>query len=156
MIILGIDPGTTSIGYAVIDSKETVHIIEAGLISLKNKSKNQLIKSAYKQVRKIIKERHPVVLAIERLFFAKNTKTALLVSEFKGIILLTAALSNLTIYEYTPREVKMALTGDGTADKKQIEKMIKLTVPETNRLKADDDVFDAIAVALTCSFLEKF
>ena len=95
------------------------------------------------------------MVALERLFFAKNVKTALEVAEARGAILLTTSLAGLSIREYTPLEVKKTVTGDGNADKKQIQKMLKLTLKEVDAIDARDDVFDAIAVALTCHFKER-
>ena len=96
----------------------------------------------------------PDAVAVEKLFFAKNAKTAMTVAEARGVILLTAALARVTVYEYAPVEIKKTVAGHGGADKKAVEKMLFLTLPETRTIRARDDVFDAIAVALTCHFLE--
>ena len=154
MIILGIDPGTTAIGYALLDSAHSVRIIEAGLVRIKSKDQKERIQELYTGLTDIISKYTPDVCAIERLFFVKNIKTGIAVAESRGVILLTAAQANLSIYEYTPLEIKQTVTGTGNADKSQVEKMIRLTMPEAKNMKARDDVFDAIAVGLTCHLKE--
>lgn len=155
MIILGIDPGTTSIGYAFIrwENKKPC-LLRADLLRLPREHPYALLKNIHLSLQNLIAEWRPNVLAIEKLFFAKNTRTALSVSEVRGVILLTAALARLTISEYTPLEVKKVITSDGRADKIQVKKMLHLTLPETKSLPArlQDDVYDAIAIALTHCF----
>lgn len=155
MIILGIDPGTTSIGYAFIETSPSPHLKDAGLLHVDSNSPAERLKKTHKEIMDLVRKNKPSVFAIERLFFAKNAKTAFLVSEARGAILLTTALAEIPAYEYTPLEVKKAVTGDGRADKMQVQKIIQISMPETRTLKARDDVFDAIAVALTCFFRER-
>ena len=150
MIILGIDPGTTAIGYALLDSAYSVRMIEAGLVRIKSKDSKTRIQELYSGLTALIKKNEPAVCAIERLFFAKNVKTGIAVAESRGIILLTVAQADLSIYEYTPLEIKQTVTGSGNADKTQVEKMLRLTMPELKNFTARDDVFDAIAVGVTC------
>lgn len=154
MIILGIDPGTTSIGYALLEYGRKPCIIDADLISIKTKNRESYLKELHRAILNIINKGKPDVAAVERVFFAKNTKTAIAVAEARGAILLTTSLANIPVYEYTPLEVKRAVTGDGLADKNQIKKMLQLTLRELKNLKAQDDVFDAIGIALTCGLLE--
>ncbi len=156
MIILGIDPGTVSIGYALLEGDpHTSKLLKAGLIKIDSASNVGRLEELAGGIRSIIKTWRPSVLATERLFFSKNQKTALSVAEARGVILLTTHLAGLKVYEYTPLEVKKTITGDGKADKIQLKKMVQLTVPEARDLKATDDVFDAIAIALTCFFQER-
>lgn len=157
MVILGIDPGTTSIGYALIEGMrgKNPRLLDAGLISIFASSRPQRLKELHIHIKTLLNSWKPDVAATERLFFAKNTKTAMEVSEARGVILLTVTLAEVNVYEYTPLETKLAITGDGRADKSQVKKMVHLTMPETANLKAKDDVFDAIAVALTCFFKER-
>lgn len=176
MVILGIDPGTTAVGYAILDGGErSCRLLSADLIHISpvvtprlsrfQRDRNEVAEDYYRVsaatscerlkelsagVDSLIKRWSPTALAIERLFFAKNQKTALAVAEARGVILLTAALAELMVYEYTPLEIKKAVTGDGGADKLQLQKMVRLSLPETADLKARDDVFDAIGAALTC------
>ncbi|MBI2640962.1 MAG: crossover junction endodeoxyribonuclease RuvC [Candidatus Sungbacteria bacterium] len=151
MIILGIDPGTTSVGYAVLEGRERgCRLLSADLIRIHTSSPCERLKELSAGVNSLINEWSPGALATERLFFAKNQKTALRVAEARGAILLTAALAELMVYEYTPLEIKRAVTGDGTADKLQLQKMMRLSFPEIAGLRARDDVFDAAGIALTC------
>lgn len=151
MIILGIDPGTTAVGYAILDGGErSCRLLSTDLIHISAATSGERLKELSAGVDSLIKRWSPTALAIERLFFAKNRKTALAVAEARGVILLTAALAELMVYEYTPLEIKKAVTGDGGADKLQLQKMVRLSLPETADLKARDDVFDAIGAALTC------
>lgn len=155
MIILGIDPGTTSIGFAVISANHTPTLRASGLFSITSKGAPERLAELKRELDLLIKKWKPVAVSLERLFFAKNAKTAIAVSEARGVILLTTALARVIPYEYTPLEVKKIITGDGRADKTQLQKMIRLTLPETAQLKARDDVFDAIALALACFYGER-
>ena len=155
MIILGIDPGTTSCGYALIHAKQTPQLITAGVIPVTARGTAERLAELAYGIQRIIEIHHPQRVAIERLFFTKNIKTALSVAEARGALLLITALAGLDVYEYTPLEVKKIVTGDGNADKIQVKKMVQMTLPETRTLVARDDVFDAIAIALTCHYKEK-
>lgn len=153
MIILGIDPGTTSIGYALIKgTKHKPELVRAGLLAIKSSSTEERLKELHYELKNIISSQKPAVLAIEKIYFAKNQKTALAVSEARGVMLLTTALAGLKICEYTPLEVKKNITGDGRADKIQLKKMLELTLPDIFRIKSQDDVYDAVALALTCLY----
>ena len=154
MIIIGIDPGTTAIGFAVLQSGKPPHLFEAGLFPITAHAQIERLAEIHRTLKSIIARAKPDAVAVEKLFFAKNAKTAMTVAEARGVILLTAALARVTVYEYAPVEIKKTVAGHGGADKKAIEKMILLTLPETHAMRARDDVFDAIAVALTCHFLE--
>ena len=155
MIILGIDPGTVSMGYALVGgNRQKPQLQEAGLIDIKSPDTCSRLKEVHTGITSLIKRFRPDALSIERLFFAKNQKTALSVAEARGVVLLTTTLARLRVYEYTPLEIKKNITGDGSADKEQLKKMIRFIFPETIELKVRDDVFDAIAVALTCIYRE--
>ena len=156
MIILGIDPGTTAIGYSVADrQKGKIKILQTGLLGVTSPSAEGKLLEIHQGISSLIRRWKVEILAVERLFFAKNQKTALAVAEARGVILLTSALADLKVYEYTPLEVKKTITGDGRADKIQVQKILRLTIPEAKELKARDDVFDAMAVALTYCYKEK-
>lgn len=157
MIILGIDPGTVSVGYAIIEGGgRDPLILDAGLIKINPLSDNAgRLRELAGGVKNLIKKWKPAVLSIERLFFYKNQKTALSVAEARGAILLTTSLAGLIVYEYTPLEIKKAVTGNGKADKSQLKKMVQLTIPSSRNLEARDDVFDAIGAALTYFFLAR-
>lgn len=154
MVILGIDPGTTSIGYALIEGtrREPPRLIDAGLFSISAAPRAAQLAELQGGLKTLIQKWRPVTLAVEKIFFAKNAKTAFEVAEARGVILLTGQKAGLTLYEYTPLEAKKILTGDGRADKTQVRKMVELTLPRTITLKGRDDVFDAVALALACYF----
>lgn len=155
MTILGLDPGTTAVGYAVLESGRPPRLRDAGLLSVKSRETGERLTELHRSLGAIIKKWRPEAAAVEKLFFAANTKTAMAVAEARGVLLLTAALAGTTLYEYNPAAIKKTVTGQGNADKAQIRKMVVLTLPESGRLRAQDDVFDAIAAALTCHFKEK-
>lgn len=154
MIILGIDPGTTAIGYAVLESGMPPRLVDAGLIPITAHDTAERLAELHRGLSRLIARAKPDVMAVEKLFFAKNAKTAMAVAEARGAILLTAALTRVSVYEYAPVEIKKIVTGNGAADKKAVQKMVALTLPETKGLRARDDVFDAIAIALACDFME--
>jgi crossover junction endodeoxyribonuclease RuvC len=153
MKILGIDPGFGRLGYAVLKSDQgKIKIISCSCLETSPKldySKRLLLVA--KKIRNLIAIHKPDLLAVEKIFFAKNQKTALQIAEVRGIIIYLAALSKIPIIEYTPLETKMALTGYGKATKEQMQKLIK------NLLKIDilpkyDDASDALAVCLTALY----
>ena len=154
MRTFGIDPGTTSIGYAIVDGEREPLLRASGLINIAGRGEGRLLE-LHQELLSLLKHWKPERVSVEKLYFAKNTKTALAVSEARGVILLTTTLAGCRLYEYTPLEVKKAVTGDGGADKLQLKKMVQLTLPDSAKMKARDDVFDAIGLALTCIFKEK-
>ena len=147
MIILGIDPGTAAIGYALLDSAHSVRIIEAGLVRIRSKVQKERIQELYTGLTDIIGKYTPDVCAIERLFFVKNVKTGIAVAESRGVILLTAAQADLSIYEYTPLEIKQAVVGYGRAEKNQVQQMVKMLL-QLDFVPQPDDAADALAVAI--------
>lgn len=150
-IILGIDPGLADTGYGIIEKQgQKLKMIKCGSIkTLAGADFINRLKSIHQELSKIIKKYKPDAVAVEQLFFCKNVKTALLVGQARGVCLMTIAENNLPIYEYTPLQVKQALTSYGRADKNQIGQMVKLLL----KLKAvpqPDDAADALAIAITC------
>ncbi len=153
MIILGIDPGTVRVGYALLKAEKSgLTLLKADLIPITSKKGILRLEEIHKGVLNLIKTWRPDCLALERLFFSKNQKTVMSVAEARGAILLTTSLAGVKVFEYTPLEVKKSVTGNGRADKLQVQKIVKLTLPATAKLDAQDDVFDAIALALTCYY----
>ncbi|MBI4743766.1 MAG: crossover junction endodeoxyribonuclease RuvC [Actinobacteria bacterium] len=149
MIILGIDPGTTTTGYGTIyHQNNKLSLKECGCIETKPKE-NSLIKlrKIYDEICFLIDKHKPDAVAVERLFFNVNTKTALDVGEARGIILLAVSQFEVEFAEYTPLQVKMSLAGYGRAKKDQIQYMVKtlLRLPSTPK---PDDVADALAIAI--------
>jgi len=144
MIILGIDPGTKRIGYGVIKKKSgKVYFLENGLLGLKNFSFLEIEKSFKKLLQRI----SPNLVVVEKIFFMKNKKTALSVSEVIGIIKLTILKKKIKFLEVHPSQVKSSLTGNGQADKKAIKKMIDIIL-KPNSCSKIDDAYDALAIAL--------
>ena len=154
-MILGLDPGTTAAGYAFIDGAETPTLRAAGVLAVRAAEPAARLAELHKALLGLIALWKPRRVAIEKLFFAANARTAMAVAEARGVLLLTAVLGGTNVYEYTPAEIKKTITGQGNADKQQVRKMLALTMPETRALKGRDDMFDAIAVALTCYYKER-
>jgi len=157
MIILGIDPGFDRMGCAILEkTREGEKLIYSTcLTSDKGKPHAERLFGIGAEIEKIIKKRKPDILAIEKLFFTKNQKTAMMVSEARGMVLFLAAAKGLEIKEYTPLEIKIALTGYGKAEKRQVQQMVKAVLKIPAIPKSDDEV-DAIACALTCSAQSRF
>ena len=156
MLILGIDPGIARTGWGVIEIRNSkFEIRNYGCIETSARlSSEKRLKYIYDSVENTIKEHKPDVLAVEELFFNTNAKTAFIVGQARGVILLAASKKKLPIATYTPLQVKIAVTGYGRADKSQIGQMIK-TILKLNSIPKPDDVADALAVALTHAFSQK-
>ncbi len=152
MRILGIDPGTAITGYGVIDKqgRNSTHIAHGCIVTQKDTPKEKRLLSLEKQLIAVFKEYKPDVVAVESLFFFKNLKTAMPVSEARGVILLTIGRYTTPLYEFSPPQVKMAVVGYGNAEKKQVQKMVQLHL-KLESIPKPDDASDALAVALTCS-----
>ncbi len=147
MRILGIDPGYDRLGIAVIDNGILVHS-ECFTTSPKDDFHIRLREIGLR-IRVVIEEFKPEAMALESLFVTKNQKTAMKVAEARGVISYEAILKDIPLFEYSPPQIKLAVTGHGGSDKTQIIKMIPLLL-KTKLKKALDDEYDAIAVALTC------
>ncbi len=152
MLILGIDPGTASTGYGIIDRRGSKYIpVDYGLISTKaGMPQHERLEAIYLKVTELLKEYRPPVAAVEKLFFNRNVTNALMVGEARGVVLLACALHGADVKEYTPLQVKMALTGYGNADKKQVGEMVK-TILGLKKAPKPDDTADALAVAVCCA-----
>lgn len=148
-IILGIDPGIADTGYGVIKS-EGSHLACLTYGSIKTSAKLDLItrlELLHKELDKIIKKYHPDFATIEQLFFNKNVRTALIVGQARGVILLTLKQNKLAIVDYTPSQVKSAVSAYGQASKLQVQKMVKLIL-NLKELPQPDDAADALAIAI--------
>ncbi|MDO5047405.1 MAG: crossover junction endodeoxyribonuclease RuvC [Anaerococcus sp.] len=157
MIILGIDPGIAIMGYGVIEFKENkIKVIENGVVTTSSKEKTgRRLELLYDNLRDIIHEFGPDEFAIEELFFNANVKTAITVGHARGIQVLCAQQNNLPIYEYTPLQIKQAITGYGRAPKAQM--MITVTkLLNLKEIPKPDDAADALAVALTHALSQRF
>src|SRR3989344_2882555 len=150
MKILGIDPGIERLGWGVLIKKEgKFERISSGVKkTLKTQKQSERLFEIQSFLDELIKIEKPDAVSVEKLFFAKNTKTALIISEARGVILSTAQKHKLPISEYTPLQVKVAVCGYGKATKEDVAKMLKLSIilPQNNLL---DDETDALALALT-------
>lgn len=149
MVILGIDPGTARCGYGLIsDTKGRLGLIECGLIETPpNSPLTNRLQTIHTRLLELIDGQNPETVAVEELFFASNVKTALSVGQARGVILLAAALKGVPVAEYTPLQVKQAVTGYGRADKEQVRSMVK-TILNLSELKGHDDASDALAIAI--------
>lgn len=152
MLILGIDPGTALIGYGLIEYKNKKAILkEYGCFTTSPKDKTaQRLKVLSDDLTKFIKKHRPAVMAVEDLFFFKNLKTAIKVSQARGVILLAGAQAKMPIYEFTPLQVKQAITGYGRAEKQQVQKMVK-AILNLEEIPKPDDAADALAIAICCA-----
>ncbi len=169
MIIIGFDPGTAIVGYGIIKTKIPKHLLQnknekpkvldfGCILTEKSLPDGQRLIIIHNEVNSLIKKYKPDLISIESLYFFKNLKTAIPVSQAKGVILLSAAKKNIPIQEFTPLQVKMTVVGYGKAEKKQVQKMAKelldlssFNLKEKGRKK--DDAADALGIAL-CGFMK--
>jgi len=146
MLTLGIDPGVATTGFGLVRQlgDKLIHVDCGCIITTPKDSSQQRLAKIYAEMKKLIQLHKPQSIAVERLYFGENSKTAMA----RGIVMLAAAEAKVHLSEYTPLEVKMAITGYGKADKKQIQQMIKLLLklPEVPK---PDDAADALAIAIT-------
>ncbi len=149
MIILGIDPGTAITGFGVIDQqKGEIILLGAGVIRTPAKQALDLrLLTIFNELNTLIQEFKPSQIAVEQLYFAKNVTTAMSVSHARGVVLLLGAQFGLELAEYTPLQVKQAITGYGKADKRQVQEMVK-TILNLKSIPKPDDAADAIAIAI--------
>jgi len=149
MKILGIDPGSGIIGFGLIEKTPNPKLIDAGVIrtTIGDDDASRLVE-LYESLKELIEELKPDVACVEKLFFAQNVTTAMKVSQARGVILLALAEQGIPIFEYTPLQIKMAMTGYGRATKAQIQEMVRVQLGLKNKPKPDDCA-DALACALT-------
>lgn len=150
MRILGIDPGTAIVGFGVIDVDAQIKtMIDAGVIRTPANQPLELrLETIYSEINEIIKANQPEVMVIEQLFFGRNVTTAISVSHARGVIVLAGHNAGLQIEEFTPPQIKQALTGMGNADKRQVQDMVRLLL-NLKEAPQPDDCADALAAALT-------
>lgn len=152
MRILGIDPGTGILGFGVIEAdKGKAKLVDAGVIRTLPKEDDAVrLQTIFEEITDIIAQSKPTVMAVEKLYFAKNVTTAMTVSQARGVVLLAGQQAGLDIYEYTPLQIKQALTGYGHAEKHQIQEMVKVIL-KLKTIPKPDDCADALAAAITHS-----
>lgn len=150
--ILGIDPGLADTGFGVIIQQgNNLTAVEYGNIKTKaGLPSADRLKEIHRAVSALIKKYQPKIIAVEQLFFAKNVKTALAVGQARGVVILAAGQNGITIKEFTPLQIKLALSGYGKADKRQVQQMVK-TVLKLKILPTPDDAADALAAAVCCA-----
>lgn len=150
MIILGIDPGYATVGFGVIKSEGSKNTaIDYGIITTpKNDAFPKRLKHIADCIKQLINEHKPDAISIEEIFFQNNRKTAIFVAEARGAIIVSCMDCNKMLYEYTPLQIKQAVTGYGRADKNQVQQMVKALLG-LQQIPKPDDASDALAVALT-------
>jgi crossover junction endodeoxyribonuclease RuvC len=157
MKILSIDPGFERVGIAVIerDSNKKDNLIYSDCFKTSAKIPfHQRLTLIGDEVERIIKKYKPQALAIEKLYFTTNQKTVMGVSEARGVMIYSASRNGLEIFEYTPPQIKIAVTGYGKADKKMVINMVFKLI-KIEKLTSSDDELDAIAIGITCLAHEK-
>ncbi|MBQ6147669.1 crossover junction endodeoxyribonuclease RuvC [Candidatus Saccharibacteria bacterium] len=155
MKILGVDPGTGICGFGVIEVYPKPKLVDCGVISTPPHTPlpDRLL-DIYDSLHEIIKQNRPDCISIEKLFFMQNISTGISVAEARGIVLLVAKQEKLPIFEYSPNEIKKAMTGYGHANKKQIQEMVRLHL-NLEKIIKPDDAADALAAAITHSLISK-
>lgn len=152
MRILGIDPGTGILGFGIIDAdKRNISLVDAGVIKTPVKqADSKRLETIFNELEEIIGETKPTIMAVEKLYFSKNVTTAMSVSQARGVVLLLGKQYKMKLHEYTPQQIKQALTGYGKAEKAQIQEMVR-TILKLKSIPKPDDAADALACAITCS-----
>lgn len=149
MRIIGIDPGTGILGFGIIEAgKGKAQLVDAGVIRTPVKEDDAVrLQTIFEELTDIIVQSKPTVMAVEKLFFSQNITTAMTVSQARGVVLLCGKQAGLDLFEYTPLQIKQALTGYGRADKKQIQEMVKVIL-KLKEVPKPDDCADALACAI--------
>jgi crossover junction endodeoxyribonuclease RuvC len=150
MLAIGIDPGTAITGFGVIREEQdgSLTVIDYGVIETSSKdSMPQRLVQLYQDLKQIIEQHNPQSGAVEKLFFARNVRTALSVGQARGVALLTLAEAGVELSEYSPNEIKQAVAGYGGADKNQVQYMVRALL-ELEEIPKPDDAADALAVAI--------
>jgi len=155
MKIIGIDPGTAIIGYGIINSGKILELIDYGCITTSiNLSTAERLEKLHKELEVLIKKHKPEIVAVEDIFFFKNLKTAIKVSQARGVILLTIAQNKIPVAEFTPLQIKQAVACYGRAEKAQVQKMVKVLL-NLKEIPRPDDAADALAIAICCAHSAK-
>ena len=157
MRILGIDPGFAITGYSIIDyiGNKFKLVTSGAILTDAGQSFPLRLEKIYYDLDEIIEKYQPEAMSIEELFFNNNAKTAINVAQARGVILMTARIRKVDVYEYTPLQVKQAVTGYGRADKIQVQRMVKMILNE-EKLPKLDDVTDSMAIEICHAHSAKF
>lgn len=150
MRIIGIDPGTGILGFGIVEvGRGKPLLVDGGVIRTPVKEDDAVrLLTIYEELTDIIAATKPQVMSVEKLFFARNVTTAMTVAQARGVVLLCGKQAGLEIFEYTPMQIKQAITGYGKADKKQMQEMVRVLLG-LNEIPKPDDAADAMAAALT-------
>lgn len=150
MRILGIDPGTGILGFGVIDYvRGKISLVDAGVIRTPVHENDAVrLLTIYDELTEIIAQTKPEAMSVEKLFFARNVTTAMTVAQARGVVLLCGKQAQLAIHEFTPMQIKQAITGYGKADKKQMQEMVRVLL-QLKEVPKPDDAADALAAAIT-------
>ncbi len=149
MLFLGIDPGLASLGYGLIEEDgDRLQCIDYGVVTTKSTAKvDRRLLKLHQGVDELLTTYQPNYMVLESLFFAKNVKTAIAVGQARGVVILAAAKREVPFCEYTPLQVKQAITGYGQASKRQIQELVK-SILGLSKIPRPDDAADALAIAL--------
>lgn len=152
MRIIGIDPGTGILGFGVIEVEGVkAKLVDAGVIRTPAKEDDAVrLQTIFDELTEVITATKPAQMSVEKLFFAQNVTTAMTVAQARGVVLLCGKQAGLELFEYTPLQIKQALTGYGRAEKKQIQEMVRVVL-QLKEVPKPDDCADALAAAITHS-----
>ncbi len=157
-LVLGIDPGTATTGYGLVrltPDGDLQSVAFGAIVTPPHTPAHHRLKMLYDDLKQLLAEHHPDACAVEKLFFSRNVSTAIGVGQARGVVLLALAEAGLDVAEYTPNEVKQAVAGYGSADKRQVQEMVRtlLLLPEVPK---PDDAADALAIAITHLHTRKY
>jgi crossover junction endodeoxyribonuclease RuvC len=151
--ILGIDPGSNCTGYGIVRGEgDDIGYIDSGIISLRGtREKLDKLKTIFLEIDRLLKTYSPTHVSIENVFYGKNPRSMLVLGEARGAAILAAALNGVPVFEYSAREIKQAITGNGAADKSQVQFMLAKILHLTKPMAVADES-DALAIALCHAF----
>ena len=149
MVIIGFDPGLSHTGYAVLNKEgNNINLVQCGLISPKrNRSLSERLFAIFSETNKLIEDFNPNLVVIENVFYGKNVQSAIKLGQAKASIMLSSEKYNIDMVDYTPREIKQSIVGNGAASKEQVEFMVKKIFKLDDTMLKRNDISDAIAVA---------
>ena len=151
MRFLGIDPGTTRIGYGLIEGHREPKLISYGILAITAAGESERLRELSETLEKLLESTMPEVVGVERIFFSKNTKTAMSVAQARGVIIAKLAERGLKIVEWHPSQVKLAVTNYGQSDKRAVAKMVG-KILKVQEFEGYDDATDALAIAIATAF----
>ena len=150
-LALGIDPGTATTGFGLVrltDEGELVFVQHGILSTPKDATPSARLELLYDQLQTLLNKHKPDTAAVEKLFFSRNVTTALAVGQARGVVLLALQQAGIEVFEYTPNEVKQAVAGYGSAEKRQVQEMVRALL-QLDSIPKPDDAADALAIAIT-------